>query len=134
MREYKEGIIGSEIVKASEQVIGIKVENMKGESLGKIEEIMLDKHTGRTRFVVLSFSEWMGIKNKLFAMPWELFSYHKDKECFVISVDKTLLQRLEGFDKDHWPNMADTTWSAPLYRHFGIKPATLSSRSDDRMQ
>ena len=126
--------MNKEIVKATEEVIGVKVENMEGENLGKIKEIMLDKHSGMVRFVVLDFGGLWGIGNKLFAMPWEIFSYHAGRECFVIPVNKDLLDNLEGIDENNWPNMADATWSTSLYNHFHISPSTRSGLREDRMQ
>lgn len=118
------------IVKASEEVIGVSVENTNGDSLGKIREIMLDKHTGVVKFVVLDFGGFLGIGNKLFAMPWEIFSFNAPRDCFVISVPKEKLESLEGFDQDNWPNMADATWGSSLYKQFGIKESTQTGRSD----
>ena len=27
-----------------------------------------------------------------------------------------------GFDKDDWPNMADSTWGTNIYKHYGYTP------------
>ena len=27
-----------------------------------------------------------------------------------------------GFDKDNWPNMADSTWGTNIYKHYGYTP------------
>jgi hypothetical protein len=29
---------------------------------------------------------------------------------------------LPGFEKDHWPNMADRTWGAEVSTYYGAKP------------
>lgn len=120
----------SPIVKASEEVIGVNVENTNGDNLGKIREIMLDKHSGVVKFVVLDFGGFLGIGNKLFAMPWEIFSFDAARDCFVISVSKEKLESLEGFDKDNWPNMAEATWGHSLYQQFDVKENVRAERSD----
>src|SRR5438132_816430 len=88
-------------------VIGVEVENSHGENLGKIEALMLDKLKGNVVYVVLSFGGFLGMGDKLFAMPWQIFSYNKNSEKFVISIDKKKLENSPGFDKDHWPDMSD---------------------------
>ena len=37
-------------------------------------------------------------------------------------VDKKLLERAPGFDKGHWPNMADRVWGAEVSTYYGAKP------------
>ena len=53
---------------------GDKVVNHKGEDLGKIEEIMLDLDDGRSGYAVLSFGGFLGMGDKLFAIPWQAFA------------------------------------------------------------
>ena len=48
---------------------GDKVINTAGEDLGKIEELMLDLRDGRIAYAVLSFDGFLGLGNKLFAIP-----------------------------------------------------------------
>ena len=48
------------IVKASD-VVGVKVKNSQNEDLGKVEAVMLDKHDGYVRYVVLSFGGFLGM-------------------------------------------------------------------------
>ena len=52
-------------------VIGDSVVNRAGESLGKIEELMLDLEKGRVAYAILSFGGFMGMGEKLFAVPFE---------------------------------------------------------------
>jgi len=51
-------------------LIGDQVVNVADEALGKIEGIMLDVSAGRTAYAVLSFGGFLGMGNKLFAIPW----------------------------------------------------------------
>ena len=50
---------------------GSRVVNVKEEHLGKIEEVMIDTEEGKIAYAVLSFGGFLGIGNKLFAIPWE---------------------------------------------------------------
>ena len=79
-------------VVSAEDVIGVDVKNPKGENLGTIEALMLDKLQGQVAYVVLSHGGFMGIGHKLFALPWGMFTYDSKKECFIIPIDKKILQ------------------------------------------
>ncbi|WED43079.1 PRC-barrel domain-containing protein [Legionella cardiaca] len=106
----------------AEDVIGVEVRNRQGDNLGTIEALMLDKYEGFVSYVVLSFGGFLGMGDKLFAMPWSIFNYDDKAECFVIGVDKETLKNSPGFDKDHWPDMSNPTWGAAIHKYYGALP------------
>ncbi|HLY16345.1 MAG TPA: PRC-barrel domain-containing protein [Bryobacteraceae bacterium] len=101
---------------------GDKVRNTAGESLGKVDEIMIDIPSGRVAYAVLSFGGVLGMGNKLFAVPWSAMRVDEDEHNFVLNVDKRTLEAAPGFDKDNWPDMADTTWASQIYSYYGASP------------
>src|SRR5581483_6177035 len=72
---------------------GDRVVNGAGEDIGKIDEIMIDTPTGRVAYAVLSFGGFMGMGNKLFAIPWSLLSLDEENHVFRLNVAKETLQR-----------------------------------------
>ncbi len=98
---------------------GDRVRNSAGEDLGKIEEIMLDIPSGRVAYAVLSFGGFLGMGNKLFAVPWNALTLDEREHEFVLNVDKQVLENAPGFDKDNWPDMADPTWGSQIFKHYG---------------
>lgn len=50
-------------------LIGNAVYSQKDEDLGDIKEIMLDMRTGRVSYTGLSFGSFLGMGDKLFAVP-----------------------------------------------------------------
>ncbi|WP_298626129.1 PRC-barrel domain-containing protein [uncultured Legionella sp.] len=91
------------VVKASE-VTGVDVKNLNDENLGKINEVVIDKATGRVSYLVLDFGGILGFGNKFFAIPWSMFTYNEEEDCFNLNLEKERLKDAPGFDKDHWPN------------------------------
>ena len=53
---------------------GDKVVNAAGDDLGKIEDFMFDLDNGRVGYVVISFGGFLGLGDKLFAIPWQALS------------------------------------------------------------
>lgn len=107
---------------SSTSLVNTDVTNIKGEDLGKIEDIMIDLDTGRVSYAVLSFGGFLGFGNKLFAIPWEALSVNTNTEKFVLDVDKDTLKNMEGFEKDNWPDMGDREWGSRVYGYFGYEP------------
>ncbi len=101
---------------------GDNVRNRAGESLGKIEEIMLDMESGRVAYAVLSFGGFLGIGDKLFAIPWSALEMNTAEQEFLLDVEKSTLENAPGFDKDNWPDMADPTWGSSVHAHYGEQP------------
>jgi len=90
---------------------GDSVVDRNGESLGESKEIMIDVPTGRVAYAVLSFGGLLGMGDKLFAVPWLALMLDTDQKQFVLDVDRDRLKDAPGFDKDHWPSMAQPTWA-----------------------
>jgi sporulation protein YlmC with PRC-barrel domain len=106
----------------ADTLIGNDVCNHKGESLGDIKEIMLDMRTGRIAYAVLSFGGFLGLGEKLFAVPWNALILDTTEKRFTLNVDKARLENAPGFDKDKWPNMSDQHWMKDIHAYYGIKP------------
>ena len=103
---------------------GNDVYNQKDEDLGDIKEIMLDMNSGRVSYAVLSFGGFLGMGDKLFAVPWSALKLDTVNKRFVLNVDKERLESAPGFDKDKWPNMSDQTWAQGIHAYYGTKPYT----------
>src|SRR4029434_10493257 len=39
-----------------------------------------------------------------------------------LDISKEKLERAPGFDKDHWPSMADARWAAELHGYYDVVP------------
>jgi sporulation protein YlmC with PRC-barrel domain len=101
---------------------GDKVVNQAGEDLGKIDDIMIDTPTGRVAYAVLSFGGFLGMGDKLFAIPWSRLALDEDRKAFILNIDRAMLERAPGFDKDNWPDMADRTWASQIHTYYGSRP------------
>ena len=101
---------------------GDKVVNRQGEDLGEIDEIMLDVPRGRIAYAVMSSGGFLGMGEKLFAIPWSALTLDTDNKCFVLDVDKQRLKDAPGFDKDSWPSMADTEFDTRVHSYYGTRP------------
>lgn len=99
-----------------------KVVNTSGEDLGKLEDIVVDAQSGRILYGVLSFGGFLGMGDKLFAIPWGSLELPTDAKSFTLSVSKDRLKAAEGFDKGHWPNFADEQWATKTYKYYDQAP------------
>lgn len=116
---------GPELMGAS-TLIGDHVRNKQDEELGDIKEIMLDTRTGEVSYAVLSFGGFLGMGDKLFAVPWEALTLDTEHKGFLLDVDRARLKDAPGFDKSKWPDMSDPSWVKRVRSYYG------SGTSSDR--
>jgi len=112
------GRLGSRVLSAC-SLSSDDVYNPKGEKLGSIKELMLDIESGQIRYAVLSFGGFLSLGEKLFAVPWSALTVDTVNKRIVMDADEERLKNAPGFDSDHWPNMADSTWEKSVHAYYG---------------
>jgi sporulation protein YlmC with PRC-barrel domain len=104
----------------ADTLLGNDVYNGAGENLGTIKEFMIDMAGGRIGYAVLSFGGFLGMGDRLFAVPWQALKLDTANKRFTLNVSKDKLKSAPGFDKDHWPSMADATWATDIHTFYGV--------------
>jgi sporulation protein YlmC with PRC-barrel domain len=119
----------------SSSVVGSEVKNAEGEELGSIEDLVIDVSTGKVRYAALSFGGFLGVGDKLFAVPWGSLQFLSDADGnrhFVLDASQERLETAPGFDKNHWPDVADPKWAKEIDRYYGVPAETRPARSAQR--
>jgi sporulation protein YlmC with PRC-barrel domain len=103
-----------------EKIIGSKVINVKGETLGKIEDLVVDIDTGRIVYAVLESGGFLSIGDKLFPVPWQSLAALPSEGIFFLNRSKEQMEKAPAFDKNNLPNMADMHWGEGIFKHYGV--------------
>lgn len=111
----------SNVVNAKD-IVGVDVKNQEKDDLGQIEAVILDKQTGRVAYLVLSFGGFLGMGEKLFALPWNAITHDPNEDYFILNRSKESLKNAPGFNKEHWPDMADQKWGRTISDYYGTRP------------
>jgi sporulation protein YlmC with PRC-barrel domain len=110
------------------QLIGCNVTNTKNESLGEIQDIVLDDGNRRIAYAVLASGGFLGMGETYFAMPWRLIEVSQrgtdDKPTATLGLDKKALKDAPGFDKGKWPDMADKNWAKQVDDYYRSRNET----------
>jgi sporulation protein YlmC with PRC-barrel domain len=102
--------------------IGSSIVNAQGESLGKLDDLVLDPATGSITYAVLSRGSVLGLGGKLYAVAWDALKLQPDGKTFVLNVSPETLENSPGYDNNHWPQRPDPVLSASV-RGTGIGTA-----------
>ena len=104
----------------SDKVQGTKVYDYKGDHIGQVERIMLEKRGGRVSYAVLSFGGFLGIGDDHYPLPWEKLDYDEDLGGYRIDISK---EKIEGAPK---ASNDDRDWTPDrgrdVHQYYGIPP------------
>ncbi len=101
---------------------GALVANPEGQNVGKVEEIIIDESSGVIAYAVVSFDASLRMGDSLFPMPWETLTLDGENRRFILKVSAETLEEAPGFEKEHWPDMADREWGEVIYTYYGCRP------------
>jgi hypothetical protein len=107
---------------SADKVEGTSVKNRKGESLGSIDTIMVDKFSGKVAYAVMSFGGFLGIGDRYHPLPWGVLRYDPDESAYVVDIDKTTLEKAPSLARDEYPTMQDRAWGERVYRYYNVPP------------
>jgi PRC-barrel domain len=114
--------------KASD-VIGMNVRAKNDDdNIGEIKDLMIS-HDGNVEYVAVSFGGFLGLGDKLFAVPLEAIEFVKtgedpsDSYARIDVTEKTLRDK-KGFNEDNWPQKADQGFLTSGMRRQAERPTT----------
>jgi PRC-barrel domain len=115
--------------KASE-LMGMNVRGKSGEDkIGSIKDLMI-RSNGRIVYAAVGFGGFLGIGDKLFAVPINAINFVKDDDGSYARIDVTeeTLKQRKGFDKDNWPSQADRSFLTNGGRSAAVPESTNVNR------
>lgn len=110
------------------------------EKLGGIADLAIDPKNGRVAYAVVSTGGFLGMGDKLHAIPWEAIKPAADVDGKVkkgdnltVNLTKEKLKAAPEFKNNEWARMSDRAWVSELYTYYGAKPYwTGSMDTNDR--
>lgn len=109
--------------------IGKAVYNHQNEKIGDIEDLVMDGGYNRISYAVLSFGGFLGMGDKYFAIPWTALEHRQGQDDrLFLDVTEERLDNAPGFDKDNWPNTADSSFRDRVNVYYGVDSRDINNR------
>jgi hypothetical protein len=106
---------------ASDKVVGTKVYDPKGDHIGSVERLILEKRGGRVAYAVLSFGGFLGIGHDHYPLPWAKLDYNEELDGFQVDVTKEQVEGAPKYERDR-----DYDWNRDngraIHDYYGIAP------------
>ena len=106
---------------SSEKVEGTSVVDPRGEDLGHISEIMIDKVSGHVGYAVLKYGSFLGLGGSLFAVPWDVLKYDTRRDAYVIGTPVEQLKAAPHYEATNPPDFADRNWNKRIHDYYGSR-------------
>ena len=106
----------------AKRVIGTDVKDTSGTTIGKIEDIMLDKQSSNIMYAVVGFGGFLGMGEKYHPVPWTQLDYNKDHGAYVVPYSKAQLQAAPADSLDALTRDDGSGYRDQAYAYYKEKP------------
>jgi len=100
---------------SSEDVEGTDVYDPRGNKIGSIDHLMIDKPSGRISYAVMSFGGFLGIGHSHYPVPWSALKYDTSLDGYVTGITEAQLRDAPAFSDDSW---GDRSWETRVHKHY----------------
>jgi hypothetical protein len=106
------GLIGSD------KVEGTTVYDAKGEKMGSIERVMIEKRSGQVAYAVLSFGGFLGLGADYYPIPWASLSYDTNLGGYRTNITEQQLKGAPKYAGNNW-DWEDRARGRKVYEYYG---------------
>ena len=83
---------------------------------------MIDKHTGRIAYAIMSFGGVLGIGTRYHPLPWRSLKYDTNIGGYVVGIPKEALEKAPTFAADETPAWGDRAYEQSIYDYYQQQP------------
>ena len=106
---------------SADRVEGTEVFNAAGEHLGEVQDVIIDKQTGKVAYAIMAFGGFLGIGEKYHPLPWSMLKYDSGKRGFVVPLDEATLAKAPAYGADEF-RFDDRAWNRDVHDYYKIPP------------
>lgn len=107
---------------SADKVQGTVVYNSSGEKLGTVENVMIDKQTGKVAYAVMSFGGFLGMGEKYHPLPWSTLQYDTSLDGYSVPMSKEVLEKAPTYGAGETVDMEDRRWGERVHRYYNVDP------------
>jgi hypothetical protein len=103
---------------SSEKVDGTTVYDRRGERLGTVHHLMIDKFTGQVAYAVMSFGGFLGIGESYHPLPWKMLTYDTRLGGYVVDLDRSRLEGAPSYTSRNMPDWSNRSYTERIDRYW----------------
>ena len=102
-------------------VNGTEVYNERGDHIGEIDDVMIDKRSGKVVYAIMSFGGFLGIGEKYHPLPWQVLTYDTKRSGYVVNMDDAQLKKAPYYSREELSDN-DLLWREKVFTHYKMPP------------
>jgi sporulation protein YlmC with PRC-barrel domain len=109
-------------LRTANHIIGMEIKNNQGETLGKVKDLGLDLQNGRIAVVIVATGGFLGMDEKLVAVPPSAFACDKTSKDLRANLDQAQLKSAPDFHMAEWKAATEDGQIREIYQSYGVRP------------
>ena len=97
---------------------GTAVYNTDGETLGSVDDLMIDSATGRIAYALMSFGGFLGIGERYHPLPWAGLKYDRQRRGYVVPLTKATLIEAPTYGRDDAPRWGERAYEERIHDYY----------------
>lgn len=102
----------------SDRVEGTTVYDARGNKIGSIKRLMIDKISGRVAYAVMSFGGFLGMGAEEYAIPWNKLTYDARMGGYRTDITEPQLSGAPAFSRDSSYQWTDRARERELHDYY----------------
>ncbi|ACL56144.1 PRC-barrel domain protein [Methylobacterium nodulans ORS 2060] len=107
---------------ASDRVEGTAVRRPDGDSLGRIERLMIEKKSGRVAYAVMSFGGFLGLGEGYYTVPWGALRFNPELDAYELDLTEEQLRNAPQRTAEGQDPSFDRAWEEHVHRYYNAHP------------
>ncbi len=100
------------------RVNGTPVFNKEGDRIGHVDDLSIERATGRIIYAIMSFGGFLGIGEKFHPIPWSLLDFDVEHDGYVVSLDRRVLEEAPHYGREELVELGGASLRAYDQRIF----------------
>ncbi len=105
------------VITTTRQWIGAPVNDLWGQPVGKVSNIVYDPSTGQTEYAVIALN-MPGYQGQMAAVPWPAVRASSQPGQLSLTVDSGQLAQAPMFTPNQWPDFNQPAYTHQLYSYY----------------
>ncbi|WP_340317149.1 PRC-barrel domain-containing protein [Rhizorhabdus argentea] len=106
----------------SSRVEGAAVFNESGETIGHVDDLSIERLSGRVIYAIMSFGGFLGIGEKFHPIPWSMLDYDPTRGGYVVPLDRAALQGAPHYGRDELVSLGGPShrgYEEQIFQYYG---------------
>lgn len=104
------------------RVDGTPVFSKEGERIGHVDDLSIERGTGRVVYAIMSFGGFLGIGEKFHPIPWSMLDYDVEHDGYVVPLDRSALEGAPHYGREELVELGGASlpqYDQRIFEYYG---------------